>query len=337
MATKSITIKDVAKIAGVSTATVSRAMSNPESVTQTTRDIVLKAAQDSGYQMNLAARSLRIKQTGTIVVFVPELSNPFFSNILAGIEAEAAKVEKSVFLVNTQGPETKNADKLMHYLTAARTDGVIILDGSLPVGLLEERYVEGVSPPVVFGCEWVQSDQFPSVRSNNKSGVELAINHLLELGHTSIGHVTGPMWNVLSRERVIGVNRALGSTPEWTFEGDFALASGVKAASSFMSLQVRPTAVFCASDMMAIGFISELNNHGISVPDDVSVVGFDGIDIAERFIPALTTIHQQREQIGAQAVKLLAEAMSGTDKNEMTHRIVLPVELVVRNSTKRLS
>jgi len=208
--TKTITIKDVAKVAGVSTATVSRALSNPDSV---------------------------------------------------------------------QGPDTKNADTLIRYLTTARTDGIIILDGSLPKGLLEERYIQGVSPPVVFGCEWAPTDQFPSVRTNNQKGAALAVDHLLKLGHSSIGHVT--------------------------------------------------------SDMMAIGFISELNKAGLSVPVDVSVVGFDDIDIAERFIPALTTIHQPREMIGSNAVKLLVEAMNAQDPIIYTEPLVLPVELVVRDSTAR--
>jgi len=253
-----------------------------------------------------------------------------------GIESEAALAEKSVFLVNTQGPDTKNADTLVRYLTTARADGIIILDGSLPKGLLEERYVAGVSPPVVFGCEWAPSDQFPSVRTNNQKGSVMAIEHLAGLGHELIGHVTGPMWNVLTKERVTGADRALEGAPFWSFEGDFTMDSGVAAATAFLALDRRPTGVFCASDMMAIGFISELNKNGVSVPHDVSVVGFDDVDIAARFIPALTTIHQPREQIGSRAVKLLVEAMTGTGPTEYTEPVVLPVELVVRDSTARL-
>ena len=335
MSIKSITIKDVAKVAGVSTATVSRALSNPASVTSHTRESVLKAAKDTGYQMNLAARNLRIQQTGSIVVFVPELSNPFFSHILAGIEAEAAKASKNVFVVNTQGPDTKNAETLLQYLTTARTDGIIILDGSLPRGLLEDSYNPGVSPPIIFGCEWAPTDQFPSVRTNNQRGAALAIEHLLDLGHQAIGHVTGPMWNVLSRERVTGVDRLLEGPPIWSIEGDFTMSSGVVAAQAYLALDTRPTAVFCASDTMAIGFISELHKNGLAVPDDVSVVGFDNIDIAERFIPALTTIHQPREDIGSNAVRLLVEAINSPGPVEYTEPLVLPVELVIRDSTAR--
>lgn len=337
MSIKSITIKDVAKVAGVSTATVSRALSNPKSVSSITRESVLKAAHDTGYQVNLAARNLRIQQTGAIVVLVPKLSNPFFSHILAGIEAEAALAGKSVFLVNSQGPEPQNAATLLRYLTTNRADGLIILDGSLPEGLLEEKYTPGISPPVVFCCEWAQTDQFPSVRTNNPKGAVLAIEHLYDLGHEMIGHVTGPMGNVLSQERVKGANKALGGEPCWSFEGDFTMSSGIVAATAFLALGHRPTAVFCASDTMAIGFISELNKNGVSVPDDVSIVGFDDIDIAERFIPALTTIHQPREQIGSNAVKLLVDAMNGTALQEYTQPLVLPVELVVRDSTARLT
>ncbi len=341
MSRKTITIKDVARFAGVSTATVSRALSRPSSVTPATRKSVLEAAQSTGYQMNQAARNLRKQQSGAIVVFVPDLSNPFFSHILSGIEAAAARNDKSVFLVNTYSPQNDNADALARYLSSSWADGVIILDGSLPKDLLQNRYVPGVSPPVVFGCEWSPPDKFPSVRTDNRRGAKLAIDHLIGLGHKNIGHVTGPLWNVLSTERLAGANAALAAhaagLPAWQCEGDFSMASGTQAATQYLTLDTRPTAVFCASDTMAIGFMSELIKNGVSVPDDVSVVGFDDIDIAERFIPALTTIHQHREHLGESAVNLLMNAINGNAADDANAPLVLPVELIIRDSTKAIS
>ncbi len=339
---KSITIKDVAKVAEVSTATVSRVLNSPETVSPNTRQAVLRAAERTGYQLNLAARNLRIKQTGSITVFVPDLSNPFFSHILAGIEAEAARAGKSVFLLNTQGPQAGGPDTWLQYVTPARTDGIIILDGTLKKGLLEEKHIAGVSPPVVFACEWAPMDKFPSVRTDNQLGARLAIKHLLDLGHRKIGHVPGPEWNVLAKERLIGTQECLQEAgipfhDPWMFDGDFTIQAGVDAAQRFLNMSDRPTAVFCACDVTAIGFISELHAAGLVVPKDVSVVGFDDIDIAKRFIPSLTTIYQPREEIGRNAVKMLTNVMNGTIPQAYHKPTVLPVQLVARDSSRAIS
>ena len=341
MAIKTITIKDVAKFAGVSTATVSRALSKPETVSEATRSTVLHAAKSTGYKINIAARNLRSQQTGAIVVFVPDLANPFFSNILAGIEKAAAEVGKSVFLVNTFGPKSQKDDSIRQYLSKTRADGIIVLDGSLPEGLLREEAEQGNSPPIVFACEWSSTDDFPSVRADNQLGASLAIRHLVDLGHSNIGHLAGPMWNVLSQERMTGFKSALSAhnlnETSWTFEGDFSMDSGIRAAHEFVKLETPPTAVFCASDLMAIGFISELTKQGLNVPDDISVVGFDDIDIAERFIPAITTIHQLREQLGISAVTLMMDAIKKGSRQSGNTPLVLPVELIARDSTARLA
>lgn len=340
MPKKASTIKDVARYAGVSTATVSRTLNAPNSVSEATKKLVLEAASRTGYQMNHAARNLRKQQTGMIAVFVPDLANPFFSHILAGIEAEAARAEKSVFLVNTYDPHTDTTEALRLYLSTTRADGIIVLDGSLPKRLLEQSVETVTSPPIVFGCEWVPDGKHPSVRADNRAGAQLAIDHLLSLGHTKIGHITGPMWNVLSVERLAGTKTALQQhglhlPDQWTIEGDFSLDCGAKAARQFLALDARPTAMFCACDMTAIGFMSELSQNGISTPRDVSVIGFDDIDIASRFIPPLTTIHQPRNRIGSHAVRLLMDAIKG--ETPPAAPIVLPVGLVARQSTRRLT
>ena len=341
MAIKTVTIKDVAKFAGVSTATVSRALSKPETVSEATRSTVLHAAKSTGYKINIAARNLRSKQTGAIVVFIPDLANPFFSNILAGIEKAAAEVGKSVFLVNTFGPKSKQDDSIRQYLSKTRADGIIVLDGSLQKGLLQNEAEKGNSPPIVFACEWSSEHDFPSVRADNQLGAALAISHLVDLGHRTIGHLAGPMWNVVSKERMTGFKSALLehdlNEAVWTFEGDFSIESGVRAARDFVTHERRPTAVFCASDLMAIGFISELAKQGLKVPSDISVVGFDDIDIAERFIPAITTIHQRREQLGISAMRLMMEAIESETSQVRHQPLVLPVELIPRDSTARLA
>lgn len=329
-------ISDVARAAGVSTATVSRALSNPGLVSQKTRDAVLAAVAETGYTFNHAARNLRLKQAGGIVALVPHLSNPFFSLILSGIARIASEAGLNVLVADTQEPAGANR-QIAAYLNNHRADGLIVLDGNLPESIFERANGSGARPPVVFACEWVEGHDQPSVTIDNRHGAELAVGHLIAIGHRRIGHVMGPPGNVLTRQREQGARTALAkheiaANDDWFFAGDFTLASGIQAARTFLSLDDRPTAVFCSSDAMACGFMSELNRHGLRVPDDVSVVGFDDIEIAEHFIPPLTTIRQPRGLIGETAATMLLALMRGSG-DEAGDSLTLPVELIVRGST----
>ncbi len=329
-------IKDVARVAGVSTATVSRALSRPEAVAEATRNAVLDAARETGYRINLAARNLRRQQTGAIVVLVPNLGNPFFSEILAGIEAKLTAAGLSVLVVDTGQAKARN-DLLYSYLHNSRADGILCLDGSLPDHILKASRMPGMQPPIVFACEWYATSGYPSVRIDNVSGARMAIRHLAGLGHRRIGYVRGPGANVLTEARERGMllemeSLGLDVREDWFFQGDFTVDSGAAAARQWLEMGDRPTALFCASDMMAFGFISELHHRGVYVPRDVSVVGFDDIDIARRFVPSLTTIRQPRSELGEKAADLLLRLIGGGDAAPVEAE-VLPVELVEREST----
>lgn len=334
---KTPNIQDVARIAGVSTATVSRAISNPSVVSEATREAVFDAIRRTGYHINMVARNLRRGRTGAIVVLVPNLGNPFFSLILAGIEQAAAPAGFSVLIVDTKQPHT-DQDQLFTYLHTTRADGLISLDGALPPDLLARQGEANALPPLVFACEWADESPFVKVVIDNEAGAAMAIRHLHELGHRRIGHVQGPRGNVLTETRLAGTQKALEELglpvrPEWFFAGDFSLHSGAEAARQWMALEERPTGVFCASDQMACGFISEIVSAGMSAPRDVSVVGFDDIDIARHFIPALTTIHQPRVAIGQAAARLLIERINDDSGGKAFKDQTLPVELIVRQST----
>ncbi|KJS19585.1 MAG: hypothetical protein VR78_03100 [Hoeflea sp. BRH_c9] len=336
MEQKAPRITDVARLAGVSTATVSRALSKPETVAESTRNLVLAAAEKSGYRVNLSARNLRRQRTGAIVVLVPNLGNPFFSEILAGIETALSKADFNMLVVDTRQAHMK-PQLVSEYLHATRADGIIGLDGSLPDPVLSAATSGSGSPPIIFACEWTPRGQFPSVRANNTRGGELAIAHLAGLGHRGIGMICGPEENVLTRGRSAGALAglaALGLTfdPRHLFPGDFSLDAGARAALAWLDLKQRPTALFCHSDQMAFGFISELARHGVAVPDDVSVVGFDDIAIARRYIPALTTLHQPRYRIGYAAAEMLLGHIRSASSLAVETKI-LEVELIVRDST----
>ncbi|MGE3370693.1 MAG: LacI family DNA-binding transcriptional regulator [Rhizobiaceae bacterium] len=328
------TIQDVARAANVSTATVSRALSYPERVSEETRRLVIEAIERTGYRVNQMARNLRRQQTDAIVVLVPNLGNPFFSRVLAGIESTAARAGYNVLIADSRAPHARDGH-LADYLDNNRADGMIVLDGA-PPGL---SLAAPARPrrPIVFCCEWDDAVGLPSVRFDNAGGEVLAVRHLAELGHTGIGHVLGPRENVLTLARLDGFRRALTEIglPEradWVFEGDFSLDAGVAAARRWLELAERPTAVTASSDQMACGFIAELHRAGVSVPGQVSVVGFDDIDIAAQFIPALTTVRQPRDQIGQRAAAMLLELIQGGGQDD-AGPVLLPPELAIRESS----
>jgi LacI family repressor for deo operon, udp, cdd, tsx, nupC, and nupG len=330
-------IQDVARHAGVSTATVSRALSHPDMVAEATREAVLDAVRKTGYRVHQAARNLRRGRTGAIVVLVPNIGNPFFSQVLAGIGSVAVPLGYNVLVADTLQPHTRR-EKINAYLHHDRADGLIVLDGTLSLDLAHRKRGEELTLPVVFACEWTLSSNFPSVMIDNREGARRAIEHLHALGHRKIGHVSGPAPNVLTQARREGARMAMQSLGldvrgDWFLQGDFTLQSGIDAANSWMAMNDRPTAMFCASDEMAFGFISELNRGGYRVPDQISVAGFDDIDISRCYIPALTTIRQPRLDIGSIAATMLIQLISAPGEELEQPARYLPVELIVRDST----
>ena len=327
--------------AGVSTATVSRALSNPDMLTEATRKAVQDAIRSTGYRANRAARNLRKQSAGAVLVLVPNLSNPFFSQILAGISTGFASSDYSVLIAESADhPERER--QLADYFRGGRVDGMISLDGSLGAADLKLIADAGVQDRVVFACEWVKDTTFPSVRSDNEKGAHLAIQHLFNLGHRDIAHVTGPAGNVLTRARREGMlaeRERLGLTvrDEWIMRGDFSLESGRAAARAIIAMQHRPTAVFCASDMVAFGLIAGLADAGLAVPQDISVVGFDDIEMSAYYIPALTTIRQDRRRLGMKSAHLLIEMLENGAAHVMGSQIeLIDVQLIARQSTRAI-
>lgn len=319
-------IVDVARLAGVSTATVSRVLSNPDVVSAETRRLVEEAIRQTGYRLNHAARNLRHRRTGGVVALVPNLSNPFFSQILAGMAAVLAPAGYNLLIADTR---TEGRGSLLRYAEPSRADGLIVLDGSLPADELTRR------TPLVLACEWIPGLAAPRVKIDNRHAATLAVDHLVGLGHRRIAHVAGPPGNVLTEARLAGTRQALaahGLPAPQVFAGDFSLESGRHAAGEWLALPVaeRPTAVFLASDAMACGFIGEVQHRGLVVPRDVSVIGFDDIELVSHIMPALSTIRQPRQAIGGHAARRLLACIGGDVQPDDT---VLPVELVLRAST----
>ena len=340
---KTVRIQDVARAAGVSTATVSRALSHPDLLAEATRNAVLAAIRDTGYRVNRAARNLRKQRAGAVLVLVPNLGNPFFSTILAGISATFAETDYSVLIADSRD-HADIAQTVRGYFAVNRIDGLISLDGDLTPEQCASLETDENADAIVFACEWVHGMSLPSIRSDNAKGARLAVRHLHDLGPRRIAHVTGPGGNVLTAARRAGLieereRLGLPVREDWIIRGDFSLGSGQDAARRILAMEERPTAVFCASDMVAIGLISTLDEGGLRVPEDISVVGFDDIEIAGHTIPPLTTIRQDRHELGARAARRLLSRIGEQDGVPDPEPPVelIDVKLVVRRSTAPLS
>jgi Transcriptional regulators len=321
----STSIRDVARRANVSLATVSRAFAAPGLVRAETLQRVLAVAEELHYRPSRAARSLTTGKTGNIGVVVPDLGNPFFSAILKGGQARAREADLAVFLADSE--ENPRLEIELVRAMARQVDGVIICSSRLSEAQLQQlrndttlvllnRRVRGVS----------------SVLLDSAGGMRQAIEHLVALGHHRIGFLGGPAGSWSNRERRRGLRtEARGRSLEITEFGPFAphFEAGQHAADLAVAAEV--TAVVAFNDLLALGVLSRLADRGIGVPDEISVVGFDNIPMAAMATPHLTTVALPLEQSGRVAIELLLEQLAHPGSG--THEQGLPAQLIVRAST----
>jgi LacI family repressor for deo operon, udp, cdd, tsx, nupC, and nupG len=328
-------IYEVARRAGVSTATVSRVLSRPDVVADATRRKVMQAVQDMGYAPNSAAKTLRTRRSDKLLVTVPDISNPFFSLILQGIQDAAQRDGYSVLLGDTQDDERRE-ESYARMLRRKEADGLIFLGHRLPKAAAE--LVSTMAPrcaPIVHGCEYSPNLGVPSVHIDNAAAAAHAMDHLYALGHRRIGIITGPLVSPLSRDRLQGATdraQEYGAAEDlMVARGDFSVESGSKAACALLGWSAPPTALFCFNDVMAIGAIAAARERGVRAPRDLSVIGFDDIRVAAYIDPPLTTVAQPMREIGEGTVRLLLEILRGDGIEPVS--VTLPHELVIRGST----
>lgn len=328
------TIHDVATNARVSTATVSRVLSNPDIVAEVTRAKVLKAIEQLGYMPNAAAKTLRTSATRKLLVTVPDIANPFFSLIIQGIEESAQREGYAVLLGDTHH-DSAMEEKYGLMLRRHEADGLIFLGHRLPDSLKAWMGDRKKPAPVVNGCEYSPSLGVPSAHIDNAGAAAEMMEHLYGLGHRLIGLITGPLASPLSRDRLRGAMkqaRVHGATRQLTVvNGDFSIESGIAAAARLLAQAKPPTAVFCFNDEMAIGVLEYANRIGRRVPDSLAVAGFDDIRFARYTRPALTTISQPMLDIGRETVRLLLGILHGSLGKPQS--ITLPHKLKLRAST----
>jgi LacI family transcriptional regulator len=327
------TIKDVAALAGVSYTTVSHVINRSRPVSEKVRGDVEDAIRKLNYVPSAVARSLKHQTTSTVGLLVSNSTNPFFAEMARGIEDACYKAGYCVILCNSDDdPERQKA--YLRVLLEKRSDGLIICSAGDDLGLAET--VREVNVPIIVVDRSIKGVSADLVQVDHFKGGYMATRHLLELRHKCIGCIAGPSSATVSADRLEGYKKALAEAgapfrSEWIAEGDFKPESGYKAARKLLK---RPeiTAVFASNDLMGIGMLRFAAEHGIRVPSQLSVIGFDGIGLTKYFYPALTTVGQSIRKQGEIAANTLIERMrKGVEGRH--RRILINPELWIREST----
>ncbi len=331
-------VKEVAKEAGVSTATVSRYFNTPEQLRDKTRKKVTDAIKKTGYSMNSLARNFRRGKTNVIVVVIPSIGVPHFGDVLKGIETVARQKGFSIMIIDTQF-NTMPFDKMTNTFFSNQADGIILLGSFSPFkDALSRSKSSDNHPPIIVSCENATPDisDFPSVRIDNESASTAATEHLISLGHQRIAYISGSLSTGVSGEREAGYRLAmekhkLKTVEDLISDGNLTIEDGRRITRRLLNLHQRPTAILCANDEMALGSIYEIKNSGLRVPDDISVIGFDNIRYAEISDPPLTTIAQPGEEIGEKTMYQLCHIIEGVEVNSAP--TIVPHQLIIRSST----
>ncbi len=338
-----VSIKDVAKAAGVSHSTVSRALANSPLIPELTRRRIQRVAHRMGYAPNAIARGLVMQRTQTIGVIVTTIEDPFIAEVVRGIEQVAADHSYRIFLGTSLNDSTREVD-LVKALREWRVDGVIV--ASSRVGALYQPLLKEIDAPIVLinnqkqhktgSSKSTRFDRIRSVAVDDVKGGALATRFLISQGHRAIAYLGGPIDHAANRNRLIGYRHALKQAgvpyePALVMSGSGRADSG-DHARLFFGQAIRPTAIFCYNDMTAIGAMAALKRGGLRVPKDVSVVGFDDIPFAQYVDPPLTTIHQPKDEMGNMAMQMLFELLDG----KKVANVTVPGKLIERGSTRAI-
>ncbi|MGC5615113.1 LacI family DNA-binding transcriptional regulator [Georgenia sp. Z1491] len=320
-------IREVARAAHVSVTTASRALNGTGRVAETTRDRVRSVADELGYRPNELARQLKRGKSSSLGIVVPDITNPFFSELAQGVQEAAARYD-AVLLLTATGADPSRTAEAIAQMRARHVAGVVLVEDRLD----DDRLVRALD-----GMRFVALDReldptrATSVTSDHRSGGRMAVQHLVDLGHRRIAHVAGRPEIAVARERSVGYHEGLAAAgvdtdPALVVEADFEEEAGYRGTLQLLDRGTDLTAVFAVNDLAAIGAVRALDERGLSVPRDVSVVGFDDIHLASYVRPGLTTIHQQIDELGRQAAELLLDDKEGRSR-------MLDVHVVTRGTT----
>jgi LacI family transcriptional regulator len=332
------TIRDVAKRAGVAPITVSRVINNSGYVSIETRARVTAAIDELGYVPNRLARSLRLKRTNTLALVVTDITNPFWTTVVRGVEDAANAAGFTVILCNTDESEAKQ-DAYLQVLLQKRVDGILFVPASSAAEPVDRVQKQGV--PIVVLDRRVPGARVDVVRGDSEGGAYLLVRHLLDLGHRRIVALSGPETVSTAVERVAGYRRALreaglGEDAGQVYYGQFTQRFGYQATREALQQTPKPTALFAANNFIAIGALRALDDAGLRVPENCSLVSFDDLTSELVIEPFLTVADQPAYEMGRRATDLLIARLSGSVANGY-EEIVLSAEMIVRCSSGPLS
>ncbi|MDQ0158236.1 LacI family DNA-binding transcriptional regulator [Alkalibacillus salilacus] len=324
-------INEVAKKAGVSVATVSRVLNSPNVVTPRTKAKVEDAIKKLNYEPSMLGRNLRNSESRLLLVLVPSISNPFYIDIIKGIEQSALDQNYNILLCETDS----NPEREEIYFDLVRkkmADGIISMDPAVNIETLKELSKQYA---IIQCSEYSEESDIPYVTIDNEEAAYRAVKHLIKLGHQEIALFNSNEKYLYARERKEGYMRALQEyglpiNDEFIIMTDqLNFDSGIEATKRIMNLKDRPTAIFSVSDLLAVGALKEMNRTGVKVPEEMAIIGFDNIEFSNMTYPTLTTIAQPMYQLGTVAANMLIEKVNG---GEVTNTI-LNHELLIREST----
>lgn len=325
----SVSIKDIARVAGVSASTVSRALTGHPRISEDTAERVRQLAEEMGYTPSLPARSLVTRDTMTVGLLISHASDLFLARLVMGVEDAAWKEGYSVYLSSTYR-DAEREHRVIRSFYERRASGIVVTSSQIDAGYLHLRRRYPL-PIVLVNCP-----EYPqSVSTDSLSGALQAMEHLWSLGHRRIAYIGNPLSHQTNLDRMAGYRKVLALRgravdEELVVAGDGQLAGGMEAMGRLLALPHRPTAVFCFNDMTAMGALRALAQAGLEVPHDCSVVGFDDLQLAAYYCPPLTTVRQPSYQLGQRAMCMLLSLMAGEDD---VPGEVLTSELVVRETT----
>lgn len=324
----------MAQLSGISKTTVSRVINNKGYVSEEKKALVLKAMEELEYHPNLSARRLRGQLTTTIGVIVPKITNPFFSYLVDAIE-EAAYEKGYQVLIFQSNEDPKKELAFLNLLKTKQVDGVIMTAVENQWSKVKSFIKHG---PIVLCNVYIDKSKVPTVRLNQYKGTYDGIKHLIERGHRRIAYCTGGFFKKegKGKERNQGYQKALEEAgilinPNWVFINQHSIEDGQQLLRKILEMKERPTAVFTGSDEVASGMIAEASAHGIRIPDDLAIMGFDDQPIARVVSPKLTTIKQPVDQLGEKAVEIIIEKLNNVESLDEYYE--LPIELIIRQST----
>lgn len=326
-------IKDVAREAGVSTATVSHVINKTRFVSEETREKVLSAIERCNYYPNAHARSLASGRSSTLGLLISDIANPFFPELVKSIETVAFEKGYEVILANTNYNEERTLNNVRRFIER-KVAGVALMTSELDQGLIDELARSHV--PVVFLDIGSPGVCMSNIVVDYETGIGEAINHLVWLGHRRIAYIGGPNGLRSAAKRLKAFRDSVSyhlpdAAPPEIYEGDFRLEGGRRIAREILSLAELPTAIVVANDMMALGVMQELHERAVHVPDDISIIGFDDIAFAGLCNPPLTTVRLPRDDLGRETVEALMSTIEHPERQGV--EINIPTYLVLRDST----